>query len=318
MDELFALPLVRVEMEYSQKLYLCTRKGKKRLCSDRYEQLVLDGASGTLTIRQQDKATGHEALQRYHQPSQVKWALNFLSWRGFPDGPALYYGDVLPDPLHQTEYAITVLDTAGNTRTRRGRFNRLELPPCYQEFIQCMESLRSGDLPVILDEKRSSLAPRRASDLKFCGVQFSACGESYTYLCRQEEIQEGDWVLVPVGKENRLNVGRVTRVQYRQPEKASFPLAHIKTIHGLCTQQALQQLQAQWESTADPGKVPPQSFLCHYCGIFGCNLYRCGQGGCLDVQDVLAGESDDMSRFAVPFDPETAQEICAECDWHMA
>lgn len=148
----------------------------------------------------------------------------------FFDSPTMMHGDVLPDPNVTEVFTITAEFADGIKKQRRGNFNRLELPPDYQEFIQLIEYLKDYGHSEMLSYRKANRMPRRKSDLMFCRMSFHPGERTYSYLCEIPTIQCGTWVLVPVGKENRLAVGCVERIEYRQPDNAPFPLDRIKKL----------------------------------------------------------------------------------------
>lgn len=232
--------ILRVTVEYERETFY-NKWGKVFPDSKRKESLILDGENETLECYQDED--GISCMQRYHLLSKMENPLRVFASLDFFDSPTMMYGDVLPDPNVIEVFTITAEYADGVKKQRRGNFNRLELPPDYQEFIQLIEYLKDYGHSEILSYRKANRMPRRKSDLMFCRVSFHPGERTYSYLCEIPTIQCGTWVLVPVGKENRMAVGYVERVEYRQPDNAPFPLDRIKKISCECTQQTLQDLE---------------------------------------------------------------------------
>ena len=66
--------------------------------------------------------------------------------------------------------------------------------------------------------------------LRFCQVAYNLNGKPYTYYCPEESIIEGDWVSVPVGKQNIKKEAQVIKVFHSQVHKLPFPLNKIKVV----------------------------------------------------------------------------------------
>ena len=52
-------------------------------------------------------------------------------------------------------------------------------------------------------------------------------------------------MVVPAGRDNRLTIVKVVKVEYFAPEKAPFPLERTKRILRRCTEEELAQLEAE-------------------------------------------------------------------------
>lgn len=303
--------ILRVTVEYERETFYENKFGKVIPDNKRKESLILDGENEILECHQEEN--GISCMQRYQLPSKIKNSLLLFAALDFFDSPTLLYGDILPDPNVTEVFTITAEYADGVKKQRRGNFNRLELPPDYQEFIQLVEYLKDYGHSEMLSYQKANRMPRRKSDLMFCRVSFHPGERTYSYLCEIPTIQSGTWVLVPVGKENRLAVGYVERIEYRQPDNAPFPLDRIKKISCECTQQTLQELE---DSLTEEDKAKNASILrSRMCPLFGCKLYRRGCGGCMDVQSYLNGEDLPMVIFPEPFDEDDAFDICCDCEW---
>ncbi|MGT2772455.1 hypothetical protein [Streptococcus marimammalium] len=66
--------------------------------------------------------------------------------------------------------------------------------------------------------------------VSFCQVVYHQNGKPYTYYCPDESISEGDWVSVPVGKQNLKKEAQVIKVFQSQANIPPFPLNKIKAV----------------------------------------------------------------------------------------
>ena len=75
----------------------------------------------------------------------------------------------------------------------------------------------------------------------FCKVQFKGSYKSYTYRTEDETLAVGDFVDVPVGKNNDVAQARIVEIGYFDEEEAPFPIDRIKTIIG-------KHIASEWEN----------------------------------------------------------------------
>ena len=64
----------------------------------------------------------------------------------------------------------------------------------------------------------------------FCSVVFSEGGKAYYYLSDDQNIQPGNYVTVPVGRQNEENTARVVKVEVFQGNNAPVPVDCLKYI----------------------------------------------------------------------------------------
>lgn len=66
--------------------------------------------------------------------------------------------------------------------------------------------------------------------LRFCQVEFSRGGKAYTYYCSDQNVQKGDWVIVPVGVSNIEKEVQVVKTFQATANHPPYPLHKVKTI----------------------------------------------------------------------------------------
>ena len=65
-------------------------------------------------------------------------------------------------------------------------------------------------------------------------VEFDEGYKSYYYIADEDNISVGDYVIVPVGKDNHHSAAEVAKVEYFAEEDAPLPLDRTKHIIRKC------------------------------------------------------------------------------------
>lgn len=89
--------------------------------------------------------------------------------------------------------------------------------------------LKMTDLFAFDGDARISIS-RKAEEYIFVNVSFDWGAKTYCYLCDDELIQEGDEVLVPIGKDGELKAVYVESVELHTAEDAPFPIDKCKKV----------------------------------------------------------------------------------------
>ena len=71
---------------------------------------------------------------------------------------------------------------------------------------------------------------RTKSDLIYCAVEFGGHSKEYHYITDDDTIDEGDTVIVPVGKDNRETEATVVEKIYCKENDVPYPLSKVKKI----------------------------------------------------------------------------------------
>ncbi|SHJ26663.1 hypothetical protein [Parasporobacterium paucivorans] len=131
------------------------------------------------------------------------------------------------------DYAITVDFKKKPQRVIKGSYDKNGLPKDWPEFAEdIFNFMRFYNLGEILDSSVYSKAKRRAGEFMFCSVEFSEDGKSYYYISDEDTIEVGDFVIVPVGKDENTATAEVVNIEYFSEEKAPFPIEKTKHIIG--------------------------------------------------------------------------------------
>ena len=80
----------------------------------------------------------------------------------------------------------------------------------------------------------------------FCSISFSEYGDEYNYISDIETVKIGDFVIVPIGKDNKERVGRVEKVQYCSRWTAPYPINKAKKIICICTEDDALRIEKEY------------------------------------------------------------------------
>lgn len=80
----------------------------------------------------------------------------------------------------------------------------------------------------------------------FCSISFSEYGDEYHYISDVDTVKAGDFVIVPVGKDNIERVGRVENVQYHFRWTAPYPINKAKKIIRICTEDDALRIEKEY------------------------------------------------------------------------
>ena len=144
--------------------------------------------------------------------------------RGNPD-------DAMYDAETTRTYTIVLTAQDGSVREFSGTYDKFGLPVCWQKFLSAVSDYLSrngsGDM---FDRRLYMKQIARRSDYIFCYVTFGYDGKPYCYLARDNSYSEGDFVVVPVGADNRETVVRISSILYCSEEDAPYPIRKTKYI----------------------------------------------------------------------------------------
>lgn len=199
------------------------------------EKLVLDRASGSLEhIQCLDR--GYLVSKKYRIPGETEALLDdmdpqdlFGGMEGDPTG--------MPDnPSETGTYTITVDFKRGSQRIIRGTYDKKALPEFWSDFADSVwRSIRSYEKGEILDPVFYGKVRRSGAELIYCSVKFEEGSKSYYYISDEDNIAVGDFVIVPVGKENHHSKAEVVKVEYFSEADVPLPAAYTKRIIRKCT-----------------------------------------------------------------------------------
>lgn len=202
---------------------------------DYTERLVLDRESETIE-HIQNIGSGCVVSRKYYVRGGVESLLDdidaedlFGEIEGNPD-------DVADNPLESKNYTITVNFKKGPQRVIQGTYDKKALPEFWDDFADDVWNFSQfyggGE---ILDSTVYGKFKRRKNDHIYCSVKFDEGYKSYYYIADEGNISVGDYVIVPVGKDNHHSVAEVVKVEYFAEENVPLPIEKTKHIIRKCT-----------------------------------------------------------------------------------
>lgn len=202
---------------------------------DYTEKLVLDRESETLE-HIQNIGSGCVVSRKYYVQGGVENLLDgidaddlFGEIEGNPD-------DVVDNPLESKDYTITVDFKKGPQRVISGTYDKKALPEFWGDFSDDLwQFMRFYGFGEILDPAVYEKVRRCKQDYIYCSVEFDEGYKSYYYIADEDNISVGDYVIVPVGKDNHHSAAEVVKVEYFVEEDVPLPLERTKHIIRKCT-----------------------------------------------------------------------------------
>jgi len=194
------------------------------------ERISIDRKSETLE-HVQNIGSGCQVSRKYHVEEGIRALLDNMAANTFFAHTEGNPYDVVINPLETKDYKITVDYLYGEQKVLTGTFDKKGLPDDFADFAETVfDFMRFYGMGEILDPAVHGKPLRKKSDYIFCNVQFDDYGKTYCYLTDDDSLEAGDYVVVPVGKDNRETIVRVESIEYHSAEDAPFPLDKIKSV----------------------------------------------------------------------------------------
>lgn len=202
---------------------------------DYTERLVLDRESETVE-HIQNIGSGCVISRKLYVQGGVESLLDdidaddlFGEIEGNPD-------DVVDTPLESKDYTIIVDFKKGPQRIIQGTYDKKALPEFWGDFANDVwQFIRFYGFGEILDPAVYEKMKRRKQDYIYCSVEFEEGYKSYYYIADDDNIAVGDYVVVPIGKDNHHSVAEVVKIEYFAEEDVPLPLERTKHIIRKCT-----------------------------------------------------------------------------------
>lgn len=136
------------------------------------------------------------------------------------------------DPLESKKYEITVEFRNAPMRKICGVFDGNGLPDDYAGFADDLADFISfyGFFGELFNKRIYKYRKKKRGEYIFCSVEFENAYKSYYYLTDDESLQIDDFVVVPVGKNNRETVALIVDIEYFDADEVPMPLDKVKKI----------------------------------------------------------------------------------------
>lgn len=202
---------------------------------DYTEQLIIDRETETLE-HIQNIGTACRVSHKYEIEGGIESLLDDFDVDDLFDHIAGNPDDVVEPPNETKEYRITIDYKKNPQRVITGTFDKNGLPDDFEEFADTVSDfIRFYGLGEILDPYVYGKVKRRTTDYIFCSVIFDEGQKSYYYLTEDDSIEVGDFVIVPVGKDNHEAIVRVVDIEYFAEGSTPLPVEKTKHIIRKCT-----------------------------------------------------------------------------------
>lgn len=210
-------------------------EGVEYVTWDYNEKLILDRESETLE-HIQNIGTGCTVSRKMYVEGGIENLLDdidveelFGNIEGNPE-------DVIENPLETQDYTITIDFQKGPQRVIQGTYDKKSLPEAWGDFANDVwEFICFYGFGEILNPSVYGKVKRRKQDYIYCSVEFDEGYKSYYYIADDDNIKVGDYVVVPVGKDNHHSVAEVVKVEFFAEENVPLPLEKTKHIIRKCT-----------------------------------------------------------------------------------
>lgn len=142
------------------------------------------------------------------------------------------------------KYKITIDYYKNTQRITEGSFDKHGLPKDYPKFIEAIETYFDIDkTDTIFDsDLYNNVSGNYKQEYIYCSVIFKKGGQKYYYLTEDDDIEVGDYVVVGVGTLNYKKIVEVVDVEHFEYNDVPFPLAHVKSILRIATDEDFDEL----------------------------------------------------------------------------
>ncbi len=197
---------------------------------DYTEQLVIDRKTETLE-HTRIIGSGCKISHRYEIEGGIESLLDSFDGDSFFSYIEETSDDAIENPLETKDYKITIDFDKADQKVLLGSFDKDGLPTDFSDFAESvLDFIRFYGLGEILNSDIYEKRKRRKNDYVYCSVTFDDGYKTYHYIADDDSIQKGDFVVVPVGKDNHESVVKVEKVEYFSVDDAPFPVEKTKHI----------------------------------------------------------------------------------------
>lgn len=113
----------------------------------------------------------------------------------------------------------------------KGCYNRKGLPENWHEFIkEIYRFITAYDNFDEMFDPNIYNKGVKPDELIYCSISFEPWGKTYYYRTSDDSLCVGDYVVVPVGNENKERIGLIEKIEYFTSDKIPYPLEKTKTV----------------------------------------------------------------------------------------
>ena len=150
-------------------------------------------------------------------------------------------------PNEKRDYEMIVDFKKSPRKVLNGSYDKEGLPYEWKEIIEEIKSFMIYFYKIEVLSKDFYDKPRREyGEFIYCKVEFRNSYKYYYYLTTDDSISEGDYVLVPAGDKNRVEIVEVKSVEYYKEKYVPYPLNKVKHILRKCTEDELDEIDDEY------------------------------------------------------------------------
>ena len=150
-------------------------------------------------------------------------------------------------PNEKRDYELIVDFKKSPRKVLKGSYDKEGLPYEWKEIIEEIKSFMIYFYKIEVLSKDFYDKPRREyGELIYCKVEFRNSYKYYYYITTDDSISEGDYVLVPAGDKNRVEIVEVKSVEYYKEKYVPYPLNKVKHILRKCTEDELDEIYDEY------------------------------------------------------------------------
>lgn len=229
--KMLLLDKVTIKVDFQRTLDVTTPIGNN-ISENINDTLVVNRLEETIEYYRNVLA-GTQISVKYHVEYYLQTLLENVDARDlfFETGRVLEDAPFEENVAHR--YEIMVEAEGMEPRIIKGRYCADELPEDYADFINLIikaRDLYGGAWGDIFNAKLYKKRVTKRDELIYCAVEFEEDGMEYHYMTEDDTIEEGHFVVVPVGANNRETLATVVEKIYCTEETAPYPISKVKKI----------------------------------------------------------------------------------------
>lgn len=150
-------------------------------------------------------------------------------------------------PNEKRDYELIVDFKKSPRKVLKGSYDKEGLPYEWKEIIEEIKSFMIYFYKIEVFSKDFYDKPRRKyGEYIYCKVQFRNSYKYYYYITTDDSIIRGDYVLVPAGTNNKVEIVEVKSVEYYEEKFVPYPLNKVKHILRKCTDDELDEIYDEY------------------------------------------------------------------------
>ena len=198
------------------------------------ENFIIDADLGTIE-HIQNISEDIVVSKKYQIKYEIKKLLDEINSKNLFENNKQNLNEIIFPSNEERKYSIIIDFKKKGQKVINGFYYKNNLPKCWRNLIYNIEHLiKFFDYKELFDEKVFDKELFSKDDFMFCSVVFSDCGKKYYYISEDNNINIGDDVLVSVGKEHKIKIVKVVKIEYFNEKNSPFPIEKTKRIIRKC------------------------------------------------------------------------------------